>query len=220
MWQDLTQPLDEEMPYSTAFDELGTPPTFETIWDIVEDGKNVTYYSLLTHIGTHIDAPIHFIEGGRTIDEFALDRFTGPGAVIDVSQDTPSEITVDDVESEANDIRAGDIVLLYTGWHDKYGTAEYDPHPWLSTALAEWFVDREVGLIGVDTITPDLPGPKRPGGWEEFPVHRILLENEVLIAEHLTNLAPLTGERLEIFAFPIPIRNGDGAQARFVARKA
>lgn len=215
MWVDLSQPFWGEMPHAESL----PAPEFKTIRDVDEERINIQYYSVPTHVGTHVDAPRHFIQGGKTIDELPLERFAGEGVVLDVSKDEPAEIIIDDVKSAPGTVKKDDIVLLSTGWEDKYGTPEYDPHPWLSEELAEWFVDRDVKLIGVDNITPDIPGPHRPEGWLEFPVHRTFLGEGVLIAEHLTNLASRTGQRLEIQGFPIRIQGGDGAPARFVARE-
>lgn len=214
MWIDLSQPFSGDMPFASSL----PAPTFETVKHVEEDGLNVQVYNVPTHVGTHVDAPRHFVDGGKTIDELELDRFAGEGVVLDVSKDEPAEITVEDVESASGTVQQDDIVLLYTGWQDKYGTPAYDPHPWFSVELAEWFVDREIKLVGVDNITVDIPGPHRPEGWLEYPVHRTLLGAEVLIAEHLANLEAHTGERLEILGFPVPIAGGDGAPARFVAR--
>lgn len=215
MWIDLSQPFSGDMPHSEALPS----PEFETLREVEEERINIQYYSVPTHIGTHVDAPKHFIEGGKSIDELALDRFAGEGVFLDVAKEEPAEITVEDVESAEGTVQEDDIVLLSTGWEDKYGTPEYDPHPWLSVDLAEWFVDRGVKLIAVDNITPDIPGPHRPEGWMEFPVHRTLLGEGVLIAEHLRNLAPHTGQRMEVQGFPTKIKGGDGAPARFVARE-
>lgn len=214
MWHDLSQPFHEEMPRSSAL----PAPEFETLLDIDEDGANIQYYSVPTHIGTHVDAPLHIVQGGRSIDEFPLDRFYGEGVIVDVSTDAPEEIDLADVEEAPGDVREGDIVIFYTGWASRYGEDDYDPHPWLADEVAEWLIDMDIPLIGVDTITPDLPGPKRPEGWDAFPIHRSLLGAEVLIAEHLGNLEPLAGSRVEIQALPIPIAGGDGAPARIVAR--
>lgn len=215
MWLDLSQPFSGEMPFASSL----PAPTFETVRHVEDEGINVQYYQAPTHVGTHVDAPRHFIEGGATIDELPLDRFAGEGVILDVSREEPEAISVADVESAAGTVREDDIVLLYTGWHEKYGTPEYDPHPWFAEELGEWFVDRGVKLVGVDNITVDIPGPHRPEGWIEFPVHRTMLGGGVLIAEHLNNLEPHTGKRLEILGFPIPIAGGDGAPARFVARE-
>lgn len=215
MWIDLSQPFSGDMPYSSVLPK----PEFETLRHVEEDRVNIQYYCVPTHVGTHVDAPKHFIEGGESIDEIPLDRWMGEGVILDVSKEEPEEITVADVEVAEGDVRADDMVLLYTGWEEKWGTDEYEPHPWLSTDLAGWFVDRGIKFLGVDNITPDIPGSHRPDEYIEYPVHRELLGNDVLIGEHLRNLAPHTGERLEIQALPVKIHGGDGAPARIVAKK-
>jgi len=213
-WHDLSQPFHEGMPHAAVH----PAPRFEPVSDVERDGIGVTEFTAVTHVGTHVDAPRHFVPGGATIDDLPLSRFAGEGVVVDVRCSEPREIGIDDVRDAPGEVRDGDVVVLHTGWCERYGDEDYDPHPWLSPELASWFVDRDAKLVGVDTITPDIPGARRPEGWMEYPVHRELLGDGVLIAEHLGNLAPVTGERLEIVGFPIPIRGGDGAQARFAAR--
>jgi arylformamidase len=213
MWIDLSQDFYEEMPYASVH----PAPSFETLRCVADDGINVTTFTAVTHVGTHIDAPIHLVEGGTTIDELSLDRFTGEGVVVDVSRTEANEISRSEFIEAPGEVRDGDIVLVYTGWCHRYGEASYTPHPWLSEDLAEWLVDREIKLVGIDTTTPDLPTSFREAGWMEYPVHRTLLENDVLIAEHLGGLKAVAGDRLKVYAFPLKIRDGDGAQARFVA---
>lgn len=214
MWYDISQPFHGEMPHSIKL----PMPEFTTLKHIDEDGVNIQNYSVSTHVGTHVDAPLHFIEGGKSIEELPLERFTGDGVVVDVRRDEPEEISLEEVKSAAGEIRSNDVVVFYTGWAEKYGADDYDPHPWLAAEVAEWLVEMDVKLIGIDTITPDLPGPMRPEGWDDFPVHHTLLGNGVLIAEHLGNLEPLAGRRVELQAFPIKMKGGDGAPTRFVAR--
>lgn len=215
MWVDLTQEFYEDMPHSVVHPS----PSIDTFSAVETDGINVTEFTAVTHVGTHIDVPLHFVPDGETIDTLPLEQFAGTGVVIDVTKTEPEAVTVEDVEVAPVTVRENDIVLLYTGWCHKYGDADYDPHPWLTADLAEWFVERGVKLVGVDTITPDIPSPHRPEGWMEYPVHRTLLENGVLIAEHLGNLDSVADERLDIYGFPIKFRDGDGAQARFVGRR-
>lgn len=215
MWHDLSQPFYEEMPHS---DKLPAPE-FETVRDVAVDDINVQSYLVPTHVGTHVDASLHFVDGGRSIDEYPLERFAGEAVVLDVSKDEPGAVSVADVEAAAGEVRPEDIVLLYTGWADKYGTDEYQPHPWLAEETAEWFVDIGPRLVGLDVLTPDIPVPHRPDGWLEFPVHRTMLGEEILIAENLANLERFTGQRVEVYGCPVKIRGGDGAPARFAARE-
>lgn len=214
MWHDLSQPFYQEMPHS---DKLPAP-AFETVRRVSEDHINIQYYGVPTHVGTHVDASLHFVDGGRSIDDYPLERFSGEAVVLDVSKERPEEITVEDVESAAGDVRPDDIVLLHTGWDEKYGTSAYQPHPWLAEETAEWFVDVAPKLVGLDVLTPDIPVPHRPEGWLAFPVHRAMLGAEVLIAENVANLEPFLGQRVEVYGAPIMIRGGDGAPARFAAR--
>lgn len=213
-WYDLSQEFYDGMPHSSVH----PTPSLETLSCVEEDAINVQQFTAVTHVCTHIDAPRHFVPGGATIDEIDLGTFAGEAVVVDVSREEPTEITVEEFEAAPGAVREGDIVLVYTGWCHRYGDDDYEPHPWLSTPLAEWLVERDVKLVGLDVITPDLTGPFREEGWTEYPVHRTLLENGVLIAEHLGGLDAVAGERLELYAFPLKIRDGDGAQARFVGR--
>lgn len=213
-WYDLSQDFYEGMPHSSVHPS----PSFETLSCVEEDVLNATQFTAVTHVGTHIDAPLHFVPGAATIDELPLETFVGDGVVVDVSRDDPTEITLEEFREAPGDVREEDIVLVYTGWCHRYGDDDYDPHPWLSVDLAEWLVEMDVKLVGLDVITPDLPSPFREDGWDDYPVHRTLLGNDVLVAEHLGGLDALAGERLEVYAFPIKIRDGDGAQARFVGR--
>jgi arylformamidase len=214
MWVDITQPFHGDVPHSPA----QPPPSFETLADVRDGGVNVQRYHATTHVGTHVDAPRHIVPDGATIDDLALDRFVGEGVVLDVRRDAPEELAVADVEAAAGakEVRPDDIVVFHTGWCEKYHQSEYRRYPWLSDEVAEWLVAHEVQMVGVDTPSPDRPRALRPDGWTAYPVHRTLLENGVLIAE---NLAPgdVVGERIELYGFPVKIRGGDGAPARFVA---
>lgn len=100
---------------------------------------------------------------------------------------------------------------------DAYPHAEYERYSWLSNEVAEWLLARDVPLVGVDTPSPDRPRAFRPEGWTAYPVHRTLLERDVLIAENLA-LGDVAGERVTLYGFPMKIQDGDGALARFVAQ--
>lgn len=210
---DLTQPFGDGMPYAQVLPK----PEFETLRDVEADGLNIQRYCVSTHVGTHLDAPRHFVPGGATIDEIPLDRLRGAGAVVDVRKDRPEAVTVADVEGADVEVRNGDILLLYTGWCHRYGEPDYEPHPWLSEALATWLVEREIELVGVDLTTVDIPDSHREAGWDAYPVHHELLGNDVLVAEHLGHLDAVANERITVEVLPVKIQGGDGAPARVVA---
>src|SRR5690348_15530103 len=90
-------------------------PSFEPIAKVEEDGFAMTSYSMLNHIGTHIDAPAHQIVGGDTLDEIPLTRLVTDALTIDVSDRNPhGPIPLGELEPHLDKVRAGDIVLLYS----------------------------------------------------------------------------------------------------------
>ena len=177
---------------------------------------NVTEMTIPCHAGTHVDAPVHIIEQGRSIEEMPLDSFVGPGAVISVSKQGGEEVTAKDLEASGVTVNRGDILMLHTGWDRKFESPDYNLHPYLSPDAAQWIVDHGVKMFGIDCITVDLPTPLRPKGFD-YPVHRILLGNDVLIAENVAHLEELVGKKSRILAFPLKIKGSDAAHARIVA---
>lgn len=177
---------------------------------------NVTEIHLPCHAGTHVDAPVHVVPNGKSIEELPLDAFVGPGAVIPVEKGGGEEVTAADLEGSGVPVGRGDVLMLHTGWDAKFESDEYNMHPYLSVDAAEWIVERGVKLFGIDCITVDLPTPLRPKGFD-FPVHRTLLGNDVLIAENVTNLGAITGRKNRIMALPLKVQGSDAAHARIVA---
>lgn len=218
-WYDLTQPFHADIPHSTSLPS----PEFETLGRVETDGANVQWYGAPTHVGTHVDAPRHFVEGGDTIDELPLDRFAGPGVVLDLEREEPGEIPLADIEAAAEaaaGVREGDIVLVRTGWGATFDDHEsYQRYPWLAPEAADWLLERGVKLLAVDTISPDQPRAMRPEDWDAYPHHRTLLPEGVLIAEHLYLEEVADAGRLEVFGFPMKLQGGDGAPVRFAARE-
>lgn len=209
--KDLSQCFGNGMPHASTI----PAPSFRQVKSIERDGLSVTQLSVATHIGTHLDAPSHFIEGGGTIDRVPLDTLVGPAVVVSVDKSGGEEVTAQDLGGVEPEVSPGDALLLRTGWGNKFGTDEYLHHPYLSEDAAEWILDHGFRLVGLDTVTPDMPGHLRPEGFN-FPVHHLLLGNDVLIAENLF-LEGVVGRRLTLIVGSLKITGGDGAPARVLA---
>ena len=177
---------------------------------------NVTEISLPCHAGTHVDAPIHIVPGGKSIDELPLEAFVGPGSVIGVNKKGDEEVSAKDLETSGVQVNRGDILMLYTGWDTKFDSPDYNMHPYLSVDAAEWMVKKGIKMFGIDCITVDLLTPSRPKGFN-FPVHKTLLGNEILIAENVTNLGSIVGKRTRIMALPLRVKGSDAGHARIIA---
>jgi arylformamidase len=212
--------VDLTQPFSDGMFSLGTLPrvNVDRLRTIEEDGVNVTTLACSVHSGTHLDAPCHFIADGRDAASLALDDVCGEAICISVNCEPLQEITAQDLEREAPDVRPGDIVMVNTGWgaHFAADPERYHRHPFLSEDAAQWLVDRCAKMVALDIPTPDRPEELRPPDFA-FPIHHILLGSEILVAEHLANLDAVTGRRVRAYAFPIPIVHSDGAAVRFVA---
>jgi kynurenine formamidase len=190
-------------------------------------------FTCAEHGGTHIDAPIHFFEGGQTVDEIPVERLVGPAVCVDVSQkclaDSDYQVTVEDFTDweQAHDASLEDkIVLIRTGfgpyWPDrqKYlGTAEQGRaavaklhFPGLDPSAADWLIKRRhVRLVGIDTASID------HGQTRTFPTHVRLFRDNVPALENVAHLDRLPAEGFTIAALPMKIAGGSGGPCRIVA---
>jgi kynurenine formamidase len=183
------------------------------------------------HGGTHLDAPIHFHEGGQTTAQLPLQKLMAPGVRIDVTrkalEDRDYRLTgrdVEEFEARFGRIPAGAIVLLQTGWskhwpdrEQYFGDASKDDASKLSfpsygeeaaRLLAE---ERGVAMLGVDTASIDY------GRSKDFIVHRVTAARGVGGLENLTGLEQLPETGFTVIALPMKIEDGSGGPVRVVA---
>ena len=105
------------------------------------DGCHVDYLQCASHAGTHIDAPYHFLPEGKSITDYPVSRFAGEGVVLDLRHKKAGEaITAEDIAVCREQIRAGDFVIMQTGWFEKYGSEAYYNHPYIAKEAAELLV--------------------------------------------------------------------------------
>lgn len=229
---DLAHPFDESTIY------WPTEEGFKLIPEAKGATKQGYYYTAnrftaAEHGGTHIDAPVHFWEGGKSVDQIPLERLIGPGACVDVAQKCAADrdylVAVEDFKAweETNHSSLEDrIVLIRTGfsrhWPDreKYlGTAEQSKaaldklhFPGLDPAAADWLITRRrVRAVGIDTASIDY------GQTKDYPTHQRLFRDGVPAIENLTSLEKLPTENFRVIALPMKIGGGSGAPCRIVA---
>jgi kynurenine formamidase len=211
--------IDLSHTIATGMMQVGTLPPVDVcrISSLAEGARtNGQALRMSGHSGTHIDAPLHVFDGLASIDSIAADRFVGPGVALSVPKQACDPITPGDLEAASDGlIRAGDMVLLHTGWDRYYGDPTYlTEYPSLTLEAADWLIERQVRLVALDMLSPDLPSNRRPPD-AQLVVHRRLLGNDVLIAENLTGIGAVVGRRLLVHALPLKIAEGDGAPSRF-----
>lgn len=211
-WIELSHPIDPDVV------KVGFLPRPEM--DVIPDASlRATRVDIATHVGTHLEAPCHVIEDGKSIDEYLPDRWITTGVVREVDADALEVIGIEQLRPPPGiDLEPGDALLIRTGWEDHVGTDRYHDQPYLSEEAAAWIVDQGVSWVGVDTPSPEKPATEREGAFD-YPVHTTLLEHDVPIAEHLTNLAPVADAEVDVIALPLRYMGSDGSQARIVARR-
>lgn len=229
---DLTHSFDEHTIYW---------PT-EDGFKLVRESAGVTeggyYYAAnrfmcAEHGGTHIDAPVHFFEKGKTVDQLPLSQLIGAGVCVDVTRqcaaDRDYQVTVEDFqhwEAEHNARLENRIVLIHTGfgrfWPDreKYlGTKEQGKagvaklhFPGLDPAAADWLITRRhIRMVGIDTASID------HGQTQNYPTHQRLFRDQVPALENIADMSELSNLEFNVIALPMKIGGGSGAPCRVVA---
>ncbi|MGH2376880.1 MAG: cyclase family protein [Candidatus Limnocylindria bacterium] len=173
------------------------------------DSSNVSLVRFGDHTGTHVDPPVHFLEGGATIDRLPLEPLVGPCLVVGYGEE-------DHVSGQWLDgagIPAGtERVLFRTRNSERWarGDAAFDEgFIALDETAAHWLVRAGVTLVGVDYLSVEPFGSGKIG----HPVHVALLQANVVIVEGLDLHAVEPGD-YDLFCGPLKIEGGTGSPAR------
>lgn len=198
------------------------------------------------HNGTHVNAPIHLVQGGKGVGDLELERFFGSGVVLPVPRERWGLVDAEDLEGCGVEVFGGDIVIVDTGWHSRYSDSQeyFGEGPGLSLGAARWLIDRGAKLVGVDTATVDHPmatslarhrnGPLIRGLPERYerivgrapehdfpdwnPAHRALLEAGIPTIENVGGaLSQVSGQRCTFQAYPWDWPKGDACIVRLTA---
>lgn len=227
---DLTHAFDQD----TVYWPNNRPFLWErTDWGMTSGGYwyASASFSASEHGGTHMDAPIHFGQGRRTVDQIPVEHLTGPAVVIDVrsqcGKQADYELTVEDLlawESRHGRIPDSAIVLMLSGWGSRWpdrqrylgSSTPDDPRtlhfPGFSKNAADFLVtQRAVRGLGIDTASID------PGRSSDFPVHQVIGHADVYALENVAELERLPPRGATLWALPIKIKGGTGGPVRIVA---
>lgn len=172
---------------------------------VKEDGYSNHNLKMGMHAGTHLDLPAHMLKDNRYISDISLTYLSGRARLLNAAGQ--KVITVKDKYNDL--IEKDDMVIIKTGFAAKYGKEEYfREHPVISEELAEFFVKKEIKLLGFDMPSPDQ---------SPFRIHHKLFENNIFILENLCNLEKLPElEAFKLFIFPLKVR-AEAAPCRVAA---
>lgn len=187
----------------------GTPePVLKALAEVEQDGYAMSEYRFWNHLGTHVDAPSHFVKTGRSLDQYPLSRLICETVVLPCH----GKRTLD---PDWLDERLGDTpppgLFLVTGHYRYWGTPRYfDPFAVLSAGGAHWLAAHGVKMVAVDAPSVD------PVATTEFPIHKILLAEDCLLVENV-DYAEDMPSRIELWALPLKVDGANGSPARVVA---
>ncbi len=234
---DLTAPLSERTPI------IQLPPPFANTrgFELQEisryDARGPAWYwnnfSAGEHVGTHFDAPVHWITGkdGLDVSQVPPAQLIAPAVVIDRSRECAADpdylLEIDEVrawESEHGSLPAGGWLLYRTGWDSRASNQEAflnaderGPHtPGVSVDCARWLAEETPILgIGVETVGTDAGAAHSFD--PPFPCHAFMLGAGKYGLTQLANLAKLPPTGVVLLVAPLPIVHGSGSPARVLA---
>ncbi len=170
------------------------------------DNFNILRLSISTHTGTHIDAPLHFMAGGKTVEQIPFDLLMGAALVVDVDK---ADVITPEILQDQN-LKGVKRILFRTRnsalWKHRNFQKEF---VYISGEAAAYLVDAGTGLVGIDYLSVEKFGSA------DHVTHRTLLSAEVVVLEGL-NLSEVTAGIYEMICLPLPVHNGDGAPCRVV----
>jgi arylformamidase len=202
--------IDISMPVRPGMPSFPGDPVVETtpVKRVAKgDPYNLSTWTIGSHTGTHVDPPVHFVDGGATTDQLDLGVLNGPCRVVDVPA-TSLSIGPEEVAAVP---RGSKRVLFRTATSARWAVEPrfFPDYVALTPAAAELLADRGVGLVGIDALSIELDPTGR------FPVHHRLLGGRTLILEGLLLHAAPSGE-YDLRCLPLDLVGGDGGPCRAV----
>lgn len=208
-WIDATATLD---PATTPVYEGDAPMKFEFLKDMRKgDGLTLSAYALGAHSGTHVDAPMHFILGGASVDQVPLDALMGRARVIEIADSVQA---IDAAELARHEWKGAERVIFRTrsargGWMDS--AAFHRDFVYVAPDAAQLLADAGVKLVGIDYISAEQFGAPEPR------THRILLGKGIAVVEGLQLRSVPPGD-YDVVILPMKVAGHDGAPARAILR--
>ncbi|MBM3465076.1 MAG: cyclase family protein [Armatimonadetes bacterium] len=205
MWIDVTVPVRDHMVVWP-----GDPDVIvETVATVEQDGVMVSRLALGSHTGTHIDAPLHFLAGTRSVDCLDAEKLIGPCRVLDLAR-AGRRIRRADLEAHAP--APGERLLFKTENKDALRRGDFDQtYAALDLEAAEFLAEIGVALVGIDHLSIE------GFGSDGHPVHKALLAREVVILEGL-DLVDVPPGAYDLVALPLRLQGLDGSPARAMLR--
>ncbi len=188
-------------------------PQFKRSWfrKYKDSGVNLSFVETGLHVGTHVDAPLHFLDKGQSIDSMPAGVFSGEAWVIKALKKPFQDITPEDVEK--NEINPGEIIFFYTGWSKRVNTPRFFEEGWpgITPEAMDLLIAKGVKAIGIDSGSVDSAAGLAAGCL----AHKKAAEAGIPIFETLVNLDKFNG-RFYFFGFPLRFEGAEASPVRAI----
>ncbi len=212
---DLTHTIDNDMPVypGTESPSITQATTYE------EDGYKETLLHMFSHVGTHMDAPVHLLAGHKALDEFEPQQFIGKAIIVDCRHlKEGDKITMDEVLAKGEEVAVNSEYLVFmTGWDKRWGDMSYfGDYPVVTDEVVDFAIATGKKGLAFDVIGLD------PIADLNLTLHKKLFEAaDMVVIENLCNLDRVEeeteGKAFTLIATPIKYKNADGAPIRALA---
>jgi kynurenine formamidase len=215
---DITQPLHENVP--SWEDEIGFKRTLDTDYDLLF--RTETFW-MRAGIGTHMDAPSHYVPGGKNIEGIDIENLFLKLVCLPCNPSLDPDFKlkkkdIEEYEASFGAIKEGSFVLVSTGWHQfwenpkKYRNEDETKKmhfPGVALEAAELLLEKKIAGLGIDTLSSD-------GGDYSCPVHKLLLSANIFLVENIADCQKVPSSGAYIMLMPLKIRGATEAPIRAV----
>jgi len=177
-----------------------------------ETGDIMSDVYFWSHVGTHVEVPLHFYTNGKDTSQLPLDVFMGPAIRLDFRHKEVNEaITLEDFKA-AGDIQIGEHVILWEGRENQYRTSKSHQRPYVTEEALEWLLeDRKIKLLGTDSSGFEVRGVSG------HPNHTRFFKHDAAVLECLRNLGEIRHQHFYLLALPLPVQHLDACPVRALA---
>ncbi len=181
--------------------------SIDRMMKIENDGCDVRELHFSSHVGTHIDAPCHFVKGAKTLDDMPYELMIGEVEVVETDADM-----IDRKVLENQNIQDWNAIFFKTKNQSLWNLDEFSKEfVSLTPDAADLLVEKGTKLIGIDYFSIETFHT------HEYPVHMKLLQNDIFIVESLY-LNDVSAGRYKLYCFPLRLSNADGAPLRVILK--
>ncbi len=182
---------------------------------LADDAYKYDVVNTHSHVGTHVEVPAHFYDGGKDVTELPLTAYFGRAILLEID-DAEKNLAIlpDFLDNAIGDIMQADDIIICRN-NDAESINGVRPKPHLTPEAAEWFVKKEMKMLGIDNnvgLSKDIPSGRK--------LHDILMSKDIPIIEWLDNLDELNKREFYLMSLPFKVKVMDSSWARVIAIEA